>query len=358
MRRRKDEFSFTDEELTAALTKLYEEKLKALPDPEECEHEFSPEFERKMEKVFAKERAMRRMRKVRRWAVAILLLVFISGGVMLAVDVAQTDQMITQFHKEEYSFEELIDHSDVALVGKYVKMFDRDNYYEYKFIVKELLYGEVSETEIYVYENKGIEQSQSGLFQVLGTGEYRKGKEYILIMEKYESILYDHDRYMIAGDLYLCEKEQEYTLYSENISIPEGMTMREYILTLADPENRQTATKNTVKYDDPMEKMAAESQYIGIIEIIALEVEGKVHNGNTYRCRAESLIKGSNMNTYGNGTFLLTLMKGTVNVGESYMIGFSPADGSTSLIYVQATEDSVMAASDENVKLVSELLEK
>ena len=72
MRRRKDEFSFTDEELTAALTKLYEEKLKALPDPEECEHEFSPEFERKMEKVFAKERAMRRMRKVRRWAVAIL----------------------------------------------------------------------------------------------------------------------------------------------------------------------------------------------------------------------------------------------------------------------------------------------
>ena len=78
-----------------------------------------------------------------------------------------------------------------------------------------------------------------------------------------------------------------------------------------------------------------------------------------YRCRAESLLKGggtqaegedglprySDLNTYDDGTFLLSLRKGTVEVGKRYIIGFTPADEG-SLIYSQETEHSVYEVSD------------
>ena len=86
MMRRKAEFSFTDEELSIAAGKVREAMLKSLPEPEECKHEFSPEFVRKMEKLFAHERVRRRLREVRRWAAAILLLALMGGGAVLAVD--------------------------------------------------------------------------------------------------------------------------------------------------------------------------------------------------------------------------------------------------------------------------------
>lgn len=289
----------------------------------------------------------------------IILCLALSGCSNEIEVIEETNQMIVLFHRQEYSFEELIDHSNVALVGEYVDMIEQENYCEYKFVVKELLYGQVSEPEIYVFENKGIEYNpETEYSRVLGINQYSKGKEYILIMEKKESILYDHDRYMIAGELYLCEEDQEYKLFSEKVSVPEGKTIREHILTLADPSKRQNANKSTVTYANFTERIVNEAQYIGMIKIVDLEMEGKVHNGNTYRCIAESMIKGKNMNTFEDGTFLLTLLKDTVEVGKSYLIGFTPASGSTSLIYIQATVDSVMEASTENVNLISEQVKK
>lgn len=294
------------------------------------------------------------MRKLHFLFTMVVLCLALSGCSNTRHEVEETNPGIILFHRQEYSFEELIEHSDVALVGEYVEMIEQENFYEYKFIVKELLYGEVSELEIYIFENKGGEYTpETGSSRVLGVNEYILGKEYILIMEKYESILYDHDRYMIAGELYLCEEEQEYRLFSESISIPEGKTIREYILALADPAKTQPLNQNIV-YADLTERMVNEAQYIGTIKIVGLEMEGKVHNGNTYRCIAESMLKGNNINTYEDGTFLLTLLKDTVEVGKSYLIGFTPASGSTSLIYVQATVDSVMEASAENVNSISE----
>lgn len=49
----------TDEQLRERLHKLDAAILASLPDPKDCKHEFSPEFERKMEQLFllAKEAA-------------------------------------------------------------------------------------------------------------------------------------------------------------------------------------------------------------------------------------------------------------------------------------------------------------
>lgn len=68
----------SDERLHKAAKKVEESMLASLPEPEECEATFSPEFERKMEKLL--HRADHPIRKRIMKAVACLLLVFLVGG--------------------------------------------------------------------------------------------------------------------------------------------------------------------------------------------------------------------------------------------------------------------------------------
>ena len=68
----------SDEQLREAARKVEESMLASLPEPEECEATFSPEFERKMEKLLR--RVEHPIRKRIMKAVACLLLVFLVGG--------------------------------------------------------------------------------------------------------------------------------------------------------------------------------------------------------------------------------------------------------------------------------------
>ena len=92
--------------------------------------------------------------------------------------------------------------------------------------------------------------------------------------------------------------------------------------------------------------MVGESEFVGTIKILELVNEGRVHNGNTYRCAVESLLKGSQLNTYEDGTILVVILKNTVEVNRSYVVGFS-SSGGYSLIYTQATDTGVFEVSDE-----------
>ena len=52
----------SDEELTRAAKKVGEAIRKSLPDPETCRHEFSPEFQKKIEVL--KEQGRRKEQKI------------------------------------------------------------------------------------------------------------------------------------------------------------------------------------------------------------------------------------------------------------------------------------------------------
>ena len=63
-------------------------------------------------------------------------------------------------------------------------------------------------------------------------------------------------------------------------------------------------------------------------------------NSNIYTCKASSLSKGDKLYTYEDGTFLLSLMKGMVEPGNTYEIGFDSIEEG-GLIYIQSTKNSV-----------------
>ena len=84
----------SDERLREAARKVEESMLASLPEPEECEATFSPEFERKMEKLL--HRADHPIRKRIMKAVACFLLaVLVGGGSVLTFSVEARAAFVT-----------------------------------------------------------------------------------------------------------------------------------------------------------------------------------------------------------------------------------------------------------------------
>lgn len=189
----------------------------------------------------------------------------------------------------------------------------------------------------------------------LGADIYKTGTDYILVMEKNQSVMYDHDRYMLNADVLLCDSSNEYSMYSQSIDIPAGTTAKDYITSVYSSVSHPATASMPAFYENEISELIGESVYVGTVKILELVNEGKVHNGNVYRCSVESLYKGNNLNTYEDGTILITILKNTVDVDNSYMIGFSPVD-EDSLIYTQSTDTSVHDISNELISEISELL--
>lgn len=257
--------------------------------------------------------------------------------------------------REYVTFDELISISDAAIVGEYIETIVHEYYIEQKFKVKECLYGGVTDPEIYLCSNIGTANVEEiGYSYESGADIYEKGLSYLLVMERQQSIFYDHDRYMLNADVLLCESSKEYRMYGQSIDLPAETSMRDYITSLYNSVSHPANATQPVTYENELSEMVGESAYVGVVNILGLEIEG-IHNGNSYRCSVESLSKGSNLNTYEDGTILMTILKGKVEVGHRYIIGFSPADNQDSLVYRQETAASVYDVSDELLSEISQL---
>lgn len=77
---------FGKRELAEAAGLVRVAMLETLPEPEDCEWAPSPEFQRKIKKLFAKERIINTVHTVRRWVAAILLMLLVGACTVVAVD--------------------------------------------------------------------------------------------------------------------------------------------------------------------------------------------------------------------------------------------------------------------------------
>lgn len=77
---------FSDEALRRAAAKVRQSMLDALPDPEECNYEVTPEFQKKMNRLFAKVKRRKSVRQIGHRVAAILLASLIGVSSWLAVD--------------------------------------------------------------------------------------------------------------------------------------------------------------------------------------------------------------------------------------------------------------------------------
>lgn len=253
------------------------------------------------------------------------------------------------------TFEDAVMLSDVAVLAEYVETLTHDYYVEHVFRVKDCHYGKVDEEIIYVASGIGISiVPDFGYSYRMEECLYESGKDYILILNKHQSIMYDHDRYINVTNLMLNESDKKYTLYDEDILFSEFDSFADYLLSLR--SGASTVDDQDVRmYTDAEQKIALESEYIAELRIENLYLEGVVHNGNTYVCSIVELHKGYVEDTREDGTILVVIKKNTVEIGERYVVGFSQVD-EHSAVYSQSADDGVVPVGDDRLNEIMKYL--
>lgn len=81
-----NELTISDTVLASAAISVRDAMMNSMPAPSECEHEFSEEFHKKMEPVFAKDKRRRTSRIIAQRVAAVFLAPVIGLGTWMAVD--------------------------------------------------------------------------------------------------------------------------------------------------------------------------------------------------------------------------------------------------------------------------------
>lgn len=91
----------SDEALRRAAAELAEARIAAQPSPEGCGHEFSPAFERAMEKLLQKGKRKAVWHRVASIAASLLLVLAICGGIVLVVSPEARAEVVSWL-REQY----------------------------------------------------------------------------------------------------------------------------------------------------------------------------------------------------------------------------------------------------------------
>lgn len=304
------------------------------------------------------------MRKIlKKVSLAIVLLVMINN-VGCSKNHYSDDSSITVESEEEFiSFEKAIEISDCAVNAEYVSYLDKGNFVEYEFKINDILYGDVPETTIYVFSMKGTSHIEEIDFTYdIGNDEYTEGDEYLLILEKNDSLFYEHVRYMLVTDIFIPLKNlEESSMYDQMIEFNHKDTfssvieVNDYVKSIKNSNKSISLAEERFLYtkSDNMKIIVLEADMVLEVTIDELFVEGLVGNGDTYTCSVLDIIKGNSLQKGEDGKILVTFLKGGVEVGGEYVVMLNKV-GDESIIYTQSSKNSVVPVEDED--LINEII--
>ncbi|RXZ79209.1 hypothetical protein EBB07_23815 [Paenibacillaceae bacterium] len=294
--------------------------------------------------------------------VIVIFVMIINVGCTKNNDIGTSSNTI-ESEEEFISFEEAIEISEVAVNAEFIAYLDKGDFVEYEFKIKEVLYGDVPETNIYIFSMKGTSHVEETDFTYnIGNDKYIIGDEYLLIMEKNDSLFYEHVRYMLVTNIFIPLKNiQGSTMYEQSIAVKDEDTLNSndkinnYVKGIKNSsKNIFTPDKEGASYteSDDMKTIVSEADLVLEVTIEDLKVEGLVHNGNTYTCDVSDIIKGDSLEKGEDGKILVTFLKGSVEVSGKYVVMINKV-GEDSIIYTQSSKNSVIPVDDK--KLLNEI---
>lgn len=246
-----------------------------------------------------------------------------------------------EFELADVQMDEIIKEADTIVVGKYVRTDVTEKLYIHHFDIIEQYHGVRSAASIEVYADIVPEDQEQFQFDEF---YFSPDHEYLLLLNRYDSILYPELRYYMVGDVKLDLTSGRYSLGGKTFELPSDLPLADYVLSYVEQPGIIEPEEKT--YDNATDELIGESDYIAVIIVDDLLVEGTNGPTNTYYC---SIVKEMGLRRVSqkmeDGRILLVLRKDQVKIGETYIIGFDAIDD-VSVIYIQATESSVIEYSE------------
>lgn len=183
----------SEEQLRLAAQRAGKALAKSLPEPEDCHHEFSPEFERKMRKLIRKSRHPGFYKGLKR-AACFLLVLLLSGGAFLTVN-AEARELVFGWISEKFEDSQRYFHQGDPTPAEDIVHYQIDVPDEYWL---ESRY----EGEGYINEYYVNEEGKYVNFVYQYITEISGGEMYIIDTESKKKNVFVHD---MPADLYIVD---------------------------------------------------------------------------------------------------------------------------------------------------------
>ncbi|MCI8625221.1 MAG: hypothetical protein HFI40_02920 [Lachnospiraceae bacterium] len=280
-----------------------------------------------------------------------------------------SSEHIMFFQSVEYlSVEDAIQQSTDIMVATYVQEHVYDTYVEQEFQVKQRIKGATEASTIYLYEiPSDVTIDESDISYISGSYLYKQGKDYMLVLERQVSVYYDHDRYLLLGEIYMPLSDMGSSMiYDTEISehmdvdITEVETepaLLQYIEEVLDSEKSQAQEFVGIPYEesDKLSDIILASTHILQIEIGTPLPEGD--DRELYHCKIKKCWKGTVSSEDLAGEIIIPFWKGQAQTGKEYIVLLNQV-GEASRLYVFSSRNSLFAVEDiEVISAIEEALD-
>ena len=247
----------------------------------------------------------------------------------------------SEYELADVKIEEIIKEADTIVIGKYVGTDVTEKLYVHHFDIKEQYHGVRCAASIEVYADIVPEDQEQFQFD---EAYFSPGHEYLLLLNRNDSVLYPELRYYMVGDVRLDLTSGDYSLGGKTVELPFDLPLADYVLSYVDQPGIIEPEEKT--YGNAINELIGESDYVAFIIVDDLLVEGINGPTNTYYCSIEKELGQTPVSQkMEDGRILLVLRKDQVEIGETYIIGFDAIDD-VSVIYIQSTETSIYKYSE------------
>ena len=257
-----------------------------------------------------------------------------------AIDSTESDGVIEKnahLYAEYLSFERCINSSTDILKGECINIIETSDTIEYEFSVIKKFLGDEVDSNIFVYVEKNQSVSVNAdtvvkyeISDLATQTPYQIGSEYYLILTKYVSVYYDHDRYIsfISTPFIPADKISESKMYGESIlkhsEIKDLETEEDFLNYLSKCIDSIDNTDKPSYHGKPyttatdMETVIKEADHVVTVKIEAqLFDENSIGNKNIYLCTTIDSLYGE---IQKGEKIYVTFFPNTVSVGEEYIL--------------------------------------
>jgi len=246
------------------------------------------------------------------------------------------------------TFDQAIEASNCAVTATFIGEYIYDEYNELEFKVNEVIYGYVPEKDIKVFQMNLQNRN------VFDNHVYKETETYTLILERLDSLFYDHPRYLFVSDVFIPISDKTANIFINGESIAatgHGVLSSDNVNQYLRNSGRSKPNHFHIRKDKDipfttatdLSEIIASSDYVMEITVIDMVVEGTIANSNTYSCDIANVLKGS---TPTEKYIWVTFLKNSVNIGEKYIVILNRL-GDDSLIYAQSSKNSVISLDDK-----------
>ncbi|MBP3324055.1 MAG: hypothetical protein J6M16_07655 [Clostridia bacterium] len=250
--------------------------------------------------------------------------------------------------ESEIGFDNTITNSTAAVTAEFISFKENDDFMTYKFKVIEILYGNVTESEIeFKNDNMGNGTDQYGFNSLT----FNEGEKYIIPLIRRDDLFYEKPQYYFVGlNVIPYEKVDELLKENENVykTVAEKYNgdLRAYF---KETENKVGHSKETTKNifrNESLETVVKNTDVLFKVKVCGVLTDGTEAPTTTYTCEVLESVNGVSYSSDGeNGLIYVTCFKNSLEKDKEYIIALCRISDK-SLIYTQAADNGIIPISD------------